>query len=142
MLVVVDDVGDVVDEPDDEFGHRIPGRCLACDDDGARHNVGMHAGANAVVQGDDMQHVEQLPFVFVDAFDLDVEHRGRIDFDAELLAYQSCKTFLVRLFDRAKLLLEFRFVGIVSQLSATDRDRSTKPLPIRSVISLANPGLA
>ena len=59
LLVVVDDIRDVVDEPDDEFGHRIAGRRLARDDHGARHDIGMRAGTDPVIQGDDMQHVEQ-----------------------------------------------------------------------------------
>ena len=32
-----------------------------------------------------MQYVEQLTFVLVDSFHLDVEHRRRINLDAELL---------------------------------------------------------
>ena len=41
LLVVVDDVSHIVDEPDDVLGHRITGRRLAADDDGARHQVRM-----------------------------------------------------------------------------------------------------
>ena len=78
--VRVDHARDVVDALDDRLRHDIAWRGLAADDDQARHQVGAVAAADAVVQVDRVQHVEQLALVLVDALDLHVEHHvGRYD---------------------------------------------------------------
>ena len=60
---------------------KVAGRRLAAEDDGARHVVAMRVVLDAVVERDDMQRVEQLPLVLVDALDLAVEERVRVERD-------------------------------------------------------------
>ena len=73
--VVVDHVGHRVDELDDELGHAVAGRGLAAEDEGARRHVGLRVALEALVEREDVQHVQVLALVFVEALDLDVEER-------------------------------------------------------------------
>ncbi len=86
--IVVDDVGDVVDQLDDQLGVAIARRRLAGEDFHARHPVALRLVLDRVIQRDGFKDVEQLPLVFVDALDLDVEQRRRIDLDVEAFADQ------------------------------------------------------
>ena len=45
-------------------------------------DLGRGIALEPVVEGDDVQHVEVLALVLVDAFHLDVEERVRVDRDA------------------------------------------------------------
>ena len=56
--VMVDDIGDIVYEFDDEFCQRITGCRLAGENDGARWNVEARIIAQAVIAGDDVQNIE------------------------------------------------------------------------------------
>ena len=75
----VDHGRDVVDQLDDQLGQRIGRRGLAGEEEGARRHVERRVVAQAIVEDDDVQHIEQLPLVFVDAFDLAVEDGVGID---------------------------------------------------------------
>ena len=81
--IVVDDFGDVVDEVDDFFRGVVGARGFTREDVYARHPVGIRVFQDAVVAVDDLQDVQQLSLVFVDALDLDVKERVRADFDAQ-----------------------------------------------------------
>ena len=74
--IVVDDFGDIVDQLDDQLGVAIARRRLAGEDFHPRHPVALRFVLDRLVQRDRLDDVEQLPFVFVDALDLDVEQRG------------------------------------------------------------------
>src|SRR5690606_37394995 len=84
--VVVDDAGDVVGQLDDQLGVVIARRRLAGKELDARHPVLFGMRADLVVEGYRLDDVEQLPLVFVDALDLDVEHGRGIDADAHAAA--------------------------------------------------------
>ena len=71
--IVIDALRDIVDELDDQLGHAIGGGRLACDDDGPRQPVCRGVGDDAIIPRDDMEHVEELAFVLVNALDLDIE---------------------------------------------------------------------
>jgi hypothetical protein len=73
--------GHVVDEADHLFGHVVGRRCLAGEDHGPWHPVGLWVRQNFVVACNHVQHVEQLPFVFVHPLDLHVEEAVRVDGD-------------------------------------------------------------
>src|SRR5262249_35770995 len=73
--IVVDRIGDGVDELDDELGHEIAGGGLAAEDEGARGNECFRVALETQVEGEDVQGVEVLALVFVDALDLNVEKR-------------------------------------------------------------------
>ena len=64
------------------------------------------AAADAVVQRDQVEHVEVLPLVLVEPLDLDVEQRLRIDDDAGALPDQGGQPVLVGGLDRAPLGLK------------------------------------
>ncbi len=51
--------------------------------------------ADAVIQRHYMQNVEQLPLIFMNAFDLNVEQRIHADINVELLLYHCNQSFLV-----------------------------------------------
>ena len=78
----VHDGRDVVDELDDELGKRVGGRRLAREKEGARRDLEIRLVAQPVVEHHDVQRVEELPLVFMDALDLAVEDRVRIGRDA------------------------------------------------------------
>ena len=71
--------GQVVDELDDELGEVVGGRGLAGEEERARRHVELRVLPQAIVEHDDVQRVQQLPLVFVDALDLRVEDRLGID---------------------------------------------------------------
>jgi hypothetical protein len=58
--------------------------------------VGIRMRADLLPQRDRLQQVEQLPLVFVDALDLHVVERVRLDDDARALAQRGCETRLVQ----------------------------------------------
>ena len=71
--VGVDHRGHVIDQLDDQFGHEVAGRGLSAD----QHATGGPAvnipALDPVVKMNDMQYVQQLAFVLVNAFDLHIE---------------------------------------------------------------------
>ena len=69
----------IVDELDDDLRQLIGGRRLAGEEEGARGHVEVRVLAQPVIENDDPQRVEQLPLVFVNALDLAIEDRVRID---------------------------------------------------------------
>ena len=75
--VVVHHVGDRVDQLDDQLGHEVAGRGLGAEDERARRHVGLRIALEPQVQREDVQHIQVLPLVFVQALDLDVEDRVR-----------------------------------------------------------------
>jgi hypothetical protein len=77
---------------------------------------GVAAGAQAVVERDDVQHVEQLPLVFVDALDLHVEQGIGIDLDAQPLADDLRQARLVVALDAHEGVAEGGVVGQRRQL--------------------------
>ena len=109
--IVVDDLRDVVDQLDDQLGVAVARRRLAGEDLYPRHPVAVGIVLDRLVQRDRLDDVEQLALVFVDALDLHVEQRGRIDLDAEPLADQARQRRLVVKLDGAELLLEFDVAG-------------------------------
>jgi hypothetical protein len=64
------------------------------------------AAVDAVVQVDHVQHVEQLPLVFVDALDLHVEQRVGVELDPALGLDQFGEARLVGALDRAPFGVE------------------------------------
>src|SRR4051812_42189107 len=55
----VDGVGKIVDELDDQLGEMVGGRGLACEYECARGERGVRVGAQAVVQDDEAQCIQQ-----------------------------------------------------------------------------------
>jgi hypothetical protein len=104
--IVVDCIGDLIDQPDDALGHHITWCGLAR----KNHRPWLHAlgtrRSDPVVACDHLQRVQELALVFMDALDLKVEKRRRIDLDPQPFADQTSKMLLVRLLDGREFLLE------------------------------------
>ena len=82
--VVVDDLGDVVDELDDLLRRVVARRRLAGDDAHLGDDVlalGVAQALDPEVAVDDAEDVEELALVLVDALHLHVEHRVGVDLD-------------------------------------------------------------
>ena len=123
---------DVVDELDDELRLPVAGRRLAGEDLHARHPVALGLRAHRVVQRDRLQDVQQLPLVLVDALDVDVEQRIRIEADAQALGDDARQRDLVRAPHRGEALAQrgvarergqrLERVGVVQHLRADRLD--------------------
>ena len=109
--------GHRVDQLDDQLGHGVSRRRLGAEDDGARRNRQVGIFLDPVVQGDDVQDVQQLPLVLVQALDLDIEHGGRIDDLPGALLHQGCQDHFARVLHLAPLLAELRVVDQRLQLA-------------------------
>ena len=101
-LVVVDGGGHVVDEPDDQLGHGVGAGGLAREHHHARHMRTVGLGQDALVAGDDVQHVEQLALVLVDALDLHVEQGAGVQRDVQVLLHPLGQPVLVLLLGMAE----------------------------------------
>ena len=109
--IIVDDVGDGVYQLYDELCHEITRRGLSAEDEGPCRYVGLGITFQVQVERDDMQYIEVLAFVFVDALGLDVEERRRVHDYATPLRDEPGKPGFCGLFDVAPLLLELRVIG-------------------------------
>ena len=114
--IVVDHLGHVVDQTDDQFGHVIGRRRLATEDHRARRCVTVDTVQDVIVVGHDVQQVEELPLVFVNALDLYVEDAVRIEDDAGLALDVVGQTHLVAAFRSGKVVAELLVVGRRAQL--------------------------
>ena len=115
--VVVHDVGDGVDELDDQLGHEVAGRGLGAEDERARRHVRLRIALEPQVEREDVEHVQVLPLVFVQALDLDVEERLRIHLHAGALLDERGEAALGGELHLAPLLLELRVVRQRLQLA-------------------------
>src|SRR5208337_1008990 len=61
------------------FRQKVGWRRFAGEEKGARRNGQTGVLSQALIENDDPQRVEQLPLVFVNALDLAIERRVRID---------------------------------------------------------------
>src|SRR5690606_1633141 len=66
------------DQLDHELRETVAGRRLAAENEGARDLVAAYSALQAVVDRDDVQDVQMLALVLVDALDLNVEQRVRV----------------------------------------------------------------
>jgi hypothetical protein len=74
VWVGVDHGCDRVDQLDDALGLLVAGRCLRGEDDRAGRDGGGRIGFDPVVEGDDMQQLEELAFVPVQPLDHHIEN--------------------------------------------------------------------
>src|SRR5208282_5517383 len=77
--VAVDGRSQIVNELDDHLGEPVGRRSLAGEKERTWVQVETRVLAQAVVEHDDPQCIEELAFVLVDAFDLAIEDRLRIN---------------------------------------------------------------
>ena len=113
--VVVDRGGHVVDEADHQLGEVVGRGRLAGEDHHPRHPVGARVGQDGLVAGDHVQHIEQLPLVFVHALHVHVEHGIGVERDAQLLLHVGRQALLVGALDGAEAGHEAAVVLVVAQ---------------------------
>ena len=83
--IAVEFFRDAVDQLYNELGHVITGSRLPGKYDGSRHRRAGRLFFDPVVQGDGVEHAQQLPFVFVDTLDLNIEQGVRIQSDFNII---------------------------------------------------------
>jgi hypothetical protein len=85
IYVVVDHLSNRSDQLDDQLGHAVSRRRLAAEDEGPRGDGDPGIALDPVIDGDDVQHLEMLPFVLMNPFDQNIEQAGRVHDNAGLL---------------------------------------------------------
>ena len=86
----------------------IARRRLAGENLHARHEVARGLRLDVLIERDRLQHIQELALIFMDALDLDVEQRVRVDLDADALEDRRGEAFLVFALRRREALLETR----------------------------------
>src|SRR5205814_2650856 len=109
--IVVDYFCDVVDQLDDQLGVAVTRRGLASEYFHSRHPVALRLVLDRVIESYGFEDIKQLPLVFVDALDLDVEQRAGIDHKSEAFPNQPRQGDFVVVSDRPELLLEGVIAG-------------------------------
>lgn len=89
---------------------------LSSDHDGARDEWRIRILLNSIVHCDDVQAVEQLPLVFMNALDLDVKNGRRVDIDAVVLLQDLGQLHFVLLLGFLDGALEASVLGPLLQL--------------------------
>ena len=69
-------------ELDDELGPRIVGRRLSREDLDAGGPIAVGSGTDGPKQCNGLENIEKLTFVLVNALDMHIVQRGRVDDDA------------------------------------------------------------
>src|SRR5664279_3427755 len=132
--VAPDGLSDGGGQADDQLRHLLGGRRLPREDEGARRNARHVAAEDALIEPDDVQQIELLPLVFVNALALRVEERVWVDGTAHRALDPPGQALLVGLLHGAPALPEPRVEANFS--SPTRRSRSvSQPSPIASVMS-------
>lgn len=81
--IAIDGGGEIVNEFDDELGELIGGGSLSGKKEGARREKEIGIFAEAVVEHDDAQGIEELALVFVDALHLRIKDEIGIDVNSQ-----------------------------------------------------------
>ncbi len=117
--VIVDDGGHPVDEIDDLLGHEVARSRLGAEHDEAGRDVLRTHGPrqDALVRRDDVQHLEQLPLVFVQPLDHDVDEVPFRQADTLERLGQRVEPLLVGGLRATELGTESRVIGIRLQLT-------------------------
>jgi len=101
-------------EADDELRLPVAGRGLGAEDEGAR--LDRLAPLGPEVEGHDVEGVEELALVLVQALDLAVEERGRVHLEAELVLDQRREGLLVPALDLEERGPELRLLDVGLEL--------------------------
>ena len=82
--IVVDDLGHTVDQADDFLGEGVARGGFAGEDEGGGLDLEIRIGEATVIEVHNLHDVQELALVGVEALDLDVEDRVRVDGEAAL----------------------------------------------------------
>ena len=106
LLVIVDEVGDGIDEFDDGLGPHVPGSGFGTEDEDALGGLQVRVLLESEVEVEDVQGVEQLAFVLVQPLDLDVEDGLGINLHALAPRHPGGEAHLVGSFDLGQTLVD------------------------------------
>ena len=115
--VVVDELSDGVDELDDGLGPDVAGGGLGTEDEDALGHLQRRVLLHPEVQVQDVQGVEELALVLVQALDLDVEDGVRVDLHALASGHPGSEVHLVGVLDLRQAVQDGLVcgVGVLSQ---------------------------
>ena len=115
LRVRVYKIGNGDDERNDLLGQIIACGCLGREDECLRIDRLFRVILDIVVKRQDMQDIQQLPLVFMQALDLHVEDRIRVDVDTVVLRDISGKAYLVLALDGLQIFQNIRIVTVLEQ---------------------------
>ena len=112
LRIVIDDLRDSIHQFNDEFCHEVTWRRLSAEN----HSAGNHLNAgirfNAVIEGDDIENIQQLTFVLVNPLHLNIKNGVWIYFDAIVLLDIFCQFHFVGVLNSSPVFAE---LGIVDK---------------------------
>ena len=105
------DLGHGVDQFNNQFGQQVAGCRLAAKNKRARRHIGLRIFFDPLVKCDDVQYIEMLTLVLVNALDLNVEKRIRIRADPGAFFEELGQPLFVLVFDAALFALKILLLG-------------------------------
>ena len=93
------------------LGHKISGRRLAAKNKEAGCYLHIRMSFDPVIEGNDMENVQVLTFIFVNSFDLNIKHGCRINFHPQRLQKPIRKFLFICLLDFKPGVLECGIIG-------------------------------
>src|SRR5262249_9797679 len=85
IRIIIQDLSHRVDQLNDQLRHEVARSSFAAENKGSGHQVDIAVVFDTVVQRDDVQQVQMLPLIFMQAFHLNVEDRFRIHYNIGLV---------------------------------------------------------
>ena len=107
----VDHGGDGIDRFDDTLCEVVAGSGFGGEDEDAWGDIEMGRLEQAPIEGENVEEIEVLPFVFVEPLNLDIEEGGWVDGDVAVLLDQAGEADLVGMFDSHEFLLKLGIIG-------------------------------
>lgn len=114
--VIVHNISNRADQFNDLLGSVVAWSGLTANHDSPRGEFGVGIFLNAVIQGDNVEAVQQLAFVLVDSLDLDVKQGSCVNFDAVILLQKLRQLQLVFLLDFHYGTLEVCIFSVLLEL--------------------------
>ena len=112
-----------IDELDDALGHEVTGRRFASKNEGARWYCQRRVLLEPAIHGNNVQNVQMLALVFMNALHLNVKQPAGIDLDPGLRLDVRCEALLVAEFYGAPVALKGVVAGVNIELAQQDRFR-------------------
>ncbi|SCA39400.1 Uncharacterised protein [Klebsiella quasipneumoniae] len=99
------------------FCRVVSGCGFAGENHHSRHPVGLRVSLDTVIAGDHVQHIHQLAFVFVNALNLHIKQRLRINHHPQLAGNIIGQPLFIRQFGFADGLVNQRIILIFPQFT-------------------------
>ena len=108
IRIIVDQVGNGVNQLDDSLCADVAGGSLRTEDEDSLGNIQSRVVLDAEVQIQNVERIEQLTLVLVQTLDLDVVNCIRVDLDALAVLDPCGKVNLIRMLDLSQTSVELR----------------------------------